>query len=223
MRIAQIAPLHEAVPPKLYGGTERVVSYLTEELVAQGHEVTLFASGDSITSARLEPIWPQALRLSPALSRYYRPSRPAYGDRQKTGGQVRRDAFPCRLLAVQLVQPSAHTVRDDAAWAPRPGRAEAGVQRLSPCAGRVDLGRAAPAAAAGALCGTVYHGLPEHLLTPVRRGRDYLAFLGRIAPEKGPDQAIRIARGCGIPLKIAAKVDRVGPGLLRRRHPADAG
>jgi glycosyltransferase involved in cell wall biosynthesis len=68
MRIAQIAPLHEAVPPKLYGGTERVISYLTEELVAQGHEVTLFASGDSITSARLEPIWPQALRLSPALS-----------------------------------------------------------------------------------------------------------------------------------------------------------
>src|SRR3954454_23617335 len=68
MRIAQIAPLHEAVPPTLYGGTERVVSYLTEALVAEGHEVTLFASGDSITSARLEPVWPQALRLSPSLS-----------------------------------------------------------------------------------------------------------------------------------------------------------
>ncbi|MGI4793576.1 MAG: glycosyltransferase family 4 protein, partial [Janthinobacterium lividum] len=63
MRIAQIAPLHEAVPPKLYGGTERVVSFLTEELVALGHDVTLFASGDSITSATLEPIWPRALRL----------------------------------------------------------------------------------------------------------------------------------------------------------------
>src|SRR5436309_14485975 len=65
MRVAQIAPLHEAVPPKLYGGTERVISYLTEELVAQGHDVTLFASGDSVTSARLEPIWPGALRLTP--------------------------------------------------------------------------------------------------------------------------------------------------------------
>ncbi len=67
MRIAQIAPLHEAVPPKLYGGTERVVSFLTEELVALGHDVTLFASGDSVTSAKLEPIWPRALRLDPAI------------------------------------------------------------------------------------------------------------------------------------------------------------
>ena len=67
MRIAQIAPLHEAVPPKLYGGTERVVSFLTEELVAQGHDVTLFASGDSVTSAKLEPVWPRALRLDPTI------------------------------------------------------------------------------------------------------------------------------------------------------------
>ena len=209
MRIAQIAPLHEAVPPKLYGGTERVVSFLTEELVAQGHDVTLFASGDSVTSAKLEPVWPRALRLDPTI-------RDAIAPQMLMMEAVRRQADEFDVLHFHLdywsfslfsrqrtpYLTTMHGRLDLPEWGP--------LFNLFPNAPVVSISdaqrRPLPQAR---YVGTVLHGLPENLLTPQPGPKDYLAFLGRIAPEKGPDRAIRIARACGIPLKIAAKVDRV--------------
>ena len=209
MRIAQIAPLHEAVPPKLYGGTERVVSFLTEELVAQGHDVTLFASGDSMTSAKLEAVWPRALRLDPTI-------RDAIAPQMLMMEAVRRRADEFDVLHFHLdywsfslfsrqrtpYVTTMHGRLDLPEWGP--------LFNLFPNAPLVSISdaqrRPLPQAR---YAGTVLHGLPENLLTPQPGPKDYLAFLGRIAPEKGPDRAIRIARACGIPLKIAAKVDRV--------------
>lgn len=209
MRIAQIAPLHEAVPPKLYGGTERVVSFLTEELVAQGHDVTLFASGDSVTTAKLEPVWPRALRLDPTI-------RDAIVPQMMMMEAVRRRADEFDVLHFHLdywsfslfsrqrtpYVTTMHGRLDLPEWVP--------MFDLFPNAPLVSISdaqrRPLPQAR---YVGTVLHGLPENLLTPQPGPKDYLAFLGRIAPEKGPDKAIRIARACGIPLKIAAKVDRV--------------
>ncbi len=209
MRIAQIAPLHEAVPPKLYGGTERVVSFLTEELVAQGHDVTLFASGDSVTSAKLEAVWPRALRLDPTI-------RDAIAPQMLMMEAVRRRADEFDVLHFHLdywsfslfsrqrtpYVTTMHGRLDLPEWGPLFNLFhDAPVVSISD-AQRRPLPQARYA-------GTVLHGLPENLLTPQPGPKDYLAFLGRIAPEKGPDRAIRIARACGIPLKIAAKVDRV--------------
>ena len=209
MRIAQIAPLYEAVPPKLYGGTERVVSYLTEELVALGHEVTLFASGDSETSATLEAAWPRALRLDPA---------------------IRDPIAPHALLMERVMQRAAefdvlHFHND---YLPFSLFSRQRTPWLNTLHGRLDMieyqgifdmfshvplvsisdqqRRPLPQAR---FIGTVLHGLPENLLTPLPATPSYLAFLGRISPEKRADRAIRIARACGIPLKIAAKVDDV--------------
>jgi len=208
MRIAQIAPLHEAVPPKLYGGTERVVSFLTEELVAQGHDVTLFASGDSITSARLHPVWPRALRLDPSIRDPIAPHmllmEAVY--RQAAEFDVlhfHMDYWPFSLFSRQrtpfvttlhgrLDLPELQPVFDMFA--------EASVVSISDSQRR-PLPQANYAA-------TVLHGLPAELLTPQPVAPKYLAFLGRIAPEKRPDRAIRIARAAGIPLRIAAKIDR---------------
>src|SRR3978361_7559 len=209
MRIAQIAPLHEAVPPKLYGGTERVVSFLTEELVAMGHDVTLFASGDSVTSAKLEPIWPRALRLDPAI----------------------RDPIAPHMLLMEAVRRQAeefdvlHFHMDYWSFSLFGRQRTPFVTTLH---GRLDLPELQPVfnmfphapvvsisdsqrrpLPQANYVATVHHGLPEKLLTPQPGKQEYLAVLGRIAPEKGPDRAIRIARACGIPLKIAAKVDRV--------------
>ncbi len=209
MRIAQIAPLHEAVPPKLYGGTERVVSFLTEELVAMGHDVTLFASGDSVTSAKLEPIWPRALRLDPAI----------------------RDPIAPHMLLMEAARRRAdefdvlHFHMDYWSFSMFSRQRTPFVTTMH---GRLDLAELQPVfntfphvpivsisdSQRGPLpqanyVRTVHHGLPEKLLTPQPGKQEYLAFLGRIAPEKGPDKAIRIARAAGIPLKIAAKVDRV--------------
>ena len=210
MRIAQIAPLHEAVPPKLYGGTERVVSFLTEELVALGHEVTLFASGDSVTSAALEPIWPRALRLDPAI----------------------RDPIAPHMLLMEAVRRQAeqfdvlHFHMDYWSFSLFSRQATPFVTTMH---GRLDLPELQPVFDAfptvpvvsisdsqrrplpqANYVRTVLHGLPKDLLTPVAQGDGgYLAFLGRIAPEKRPDRAIRIARACGMKLKIAAKVDVV--------------
>jgi glycosyltransferase involved in cell wall biosynthesis len=208
MRIAQIAPLHEAVPPKLYGGTERVVSFLTEELVAEGHDVTLFASGDSVTSARLHAVWPRALRLDPS---------------------VRDTIAPHMLLMEEIYRQAAdfdvlHFHMDYWCFS------LFGRQRtpfVTTMHGRLDLPELQPVfntfptapvisisdsqrrpLPQANFVATVLHGLPENLLTPRPVKQDYLAFLGRIAPEKRPDRAIRIARAAGIPLKIAAKVDR---------------
>jgi glycosyltransferase involved in cell wall biosynthesis len=209
MRIAQIAPLDESVPPKLYGGTERIVSYLTEELVAQGHDVTLFASGDSQTSARLIPCCEAAHRLS----------------------HSGRDTLPRRLMMLKNVLGRSHEfdvmhfhldllhlpfVRDvDCATVTTlHGRLDdpdlALFYETFPDAPLVSISRAQRALMPSASwAGTVLHGLPKDCLA-FRRETDhgYLAFLGRICPEKRPDRAIEIANRCKLPLKIAAKVDR---------------
>ncbi len=207
MRIAQIAPLHEAVPPALYGGTERVVSFLTEELVALGHEVTLFASGDLRTDATLVPAWPHALRLDPTI-------RDTIAPHMLLMEQVRRRAAEFEILHFHLdYWPFSLFTRQ-----PTPflttlhGRLD--LPEIRPIFDRfpgtplVSISNSQRAGLPGAnYLGTVYHGLPTGLLSPVVGAvPDYLAFLGRIAPEKGPDRAIRIARAAGIPLKIAAKV-----------------
>jgi glycosyltransferase involved in cell wall biosynthesis len=210
MRIAQIAPLHEAVPPKLYGGTERVVSFLTEELVALGHEVTLFASGDSETSAELEAIWPRALRLDPSIRDPIAPHMLLM-----EAARRRADAFDVMHFHMDY-WPFSMFSRQRTPF-------------VTTLHGRLDLPELQPVFNAfpnvpvvsisdsqrrplpqARYAGTVHHGLPAKLLTPQPGVKpEYLAFLGRIAPEKGPDRAIRIARACGIPLKIAAKVDKV--------------
>jgi glycosyltransferase involved in cell wall biosynthesis len=215
MQIAQIAPLTEAVPPRLYGGTERVVSYLTEELVNLGHDVTLFASGDSVTSARLEAVWPRALRFETDL----------------------RDAFAPQMLLLETVCQRAdqfdvlHFHLDYWSF---PLFSRQRTPFLTTLHGRLDLpefwplydqfrqvplvsisdAQRRPLPRAN-FVGTVQHGLPETLLQPQPVKPSYLAFLGRIAPEKRPDAAILIARRAGIPLKIAAKVDRVDEAYYR--------
>ena len=208
MRIAQIAPLHEAVPPRLYGGTERVVSFLTEELVAEGHDVTLFASGDSVTSARLHAVWPRALRLDKSIRDPIAPHMLLMEEvyRQAQDFDVlhfHMDYWPFSLFSRQAT-PFATTLH---------GRLD--LPELQPVFNTfpkmpvisISNAQRRPLPQAHYVS-TVLHGLPETLLTPQDVQPSYLAFLGRIAPEKRPDRAIRIARAAGIPLKIAAKVDR---------------
>jgi glycosyltransferase involved in cell wall biosynthesis len=208
MRIAQVAPLTEAVPPKLYGGTERVVHWLTEELVALGHDVTLYASGDSCTSAKLEPFWPRALRLDGSV-------RDPNALHMTMLEHVRRradtfdalhfhlDYYPFSLFARQrtpfvttlhgrLDLPEHQPVFDTFSSAP--------VVSISNAQRR-------PVPQAHWLR-TIHHGLPERLLMPQSTKPSYFAFLGRIAPEKRVDIAIRVAEHCGVTLKIAAKIDR---------------
>jgi glycosyltransferase involved in cell wall biosynthesis len=209
MRIAQIAPLAESCPPRLYGGTERIVSYLTEELVHQGHDVTLFASGDSRTAGRLVRCSDMALRLNPAV-KDMSPYHLIMLD------EVRRCAdyfdvlhFHIDLLHFPLIRPFA-------------------ARTLTTLHGRLDLPDLKPFYAAFPemplvsisddqrrplpplnWIATVPHGLPRNLLPfmAVPRG-DYLAFLGRISPEKRPDRAIEIAARARLPLKMAAKIDK---------------
>jgi len=208
MRIAQIAPLYERVPPKLYGGTERVVSYLTEELVRQGHDVTLFASGDSQTSASLVRCCDTALRFNPAVSDALPYHVIMLDEVRRRIGQFDILHFHIDIIHAALVHDFAN-------------------RTLTTLHGRLDLPDLAPFYAAfrdlplasisndqqaylrnANWLGTVYHGLPRDLL-PFRPNPDgYLAFLGRISPEKGPDFAIEIAARSRMPLKIAAKVDR---------------
>ncbi|MGH7092617.1 MAG: glycosyltransferase family 4 protein [Stellaceae bacterium] len=209
MRIAQVSPLMEAVPPKLYGGTERVVAHLSDELTALGHEVTLFASGDSVTRARLEPVWPCALRLDPAMRDYLAPHMVMLE-------HVARRANEFDIVHLHVDYLGYSILR----------RTE--VPFLATLHGRLDLPELArvydvfddvpvvsisdsqrvPLPQANYLA-TVHHGIPERLLLPGFGAGGYLAFLGRISPEKAPDAAIRIAAKAGMPLKIAAKVDRV--------------
>jgi len=216
MRIAQIAPLHEAVPPKLYGGTERVVSFLTEELVAMGHDVTLFASGDSITNATLNACWPRALRLDPAIRDPIAPHMLMMERVARTANDFdvlhfHMDYWPFTYFSRQKV-PFVTTMH---------GRLD--LMELQPVFDTfpkvplvsISNNQRGPLPQANFLS-TVLHGLPEKLLTPVAGPRDYLAFLGRICPEKGVDKAIRMARAKGIPLKIAAKIDRVDADYFER-------
>ena len=209
MRIAQIAPLTEAVPPKLYGGTERVVSFLTEELVAMGHDVTLFASGDSVTSAKLEAMHPTALRFDTGLRDAIAPHALMLEHIARRADDF--DVLHCHLdywpfsLFSRVSTPFLTTLH---------GRLDLPELRpLYECFDDVPLvsisdAQRRPLPDANFVA-TVHHGLPADLLTPrpVRPG--YLAFLGRICPEKRPDRAIRIAHRTGLPMKIAAKVDRV--------------
>ena len=216
MRIAQIAPLFESVPPRLYGGTERVVSYLTEELIRQGHQVTLFASGDSITSAELVPCTSRALRLDPDV----------------------RDPIPHHTLMLDKVRERAadfdilHFHIDYLHFPLFRSKAARTVTTLH---GRQDLADHMPfyrrfsdmplisisnaqrrPLGSANFVGTVYHGLPLDLHKPSGKpAGGYLAFLGRISPEKRPDRAIAIARAAGLPLKIAAKIDKVDEGFFR--------
>jgi glycosyltransferase involved in cell wall biosynthesis len=208
MRIAQLAPLAESVPPKLYGGTERVVSWLTEELVNLGHDVTLFASADSKTAARLVSVWPRALRLS----------RPRPDPAAACAALL--EAIADRPGDFDLIH--CHTD-----WLHLPLLRRLGVPFLTTLHGRLDVGylknlvRRFPGSPFVSIsdsqrrplldlewAATVYHGQPPDLLQPHFTPQSYLAFLGRISPEKRPDLAIRLAKATGMPLRIAAKLPR---------------
>ena len=208
MRIAQVAPLHESVPPKLYGGTERIVSYLTEELVRRGHDVTLFASGDSLTSARLRPMCDRALRLH----------------RSKLV-----DPLAHHMLLVERMTREIgdfDVVHFHLDYLPFSQIRRLNIPAVTTLHGRLDIpdlvpifqefrdmhlisisdAQRRPLQWANWLA-TVHHGLPENLYVKGNGDGGYLAFLGRISPEKRVDRAIEIARRVGIPLHIAAKVD----------------
>jgi len=210
MRIAQIAPLYESVPPKLYGGTERVASYLTEELVRRGHDVTLFAAGDSETNATLVSVVDQALRLNPKI----------------------QDPGPYHIAMLEHVARRAgdfDILHFHTEFIHFPVVRQFRERTLTTLHGRADLPDQphfyetfsdTPLAAISndqrmrmpgwAWTATVHNGLPHNLLPFNATGRDgYLAFLGRISPEKGPDAAIEIAAKAGLPLKLAAKIDVV--------------
>ena len=207
MRIAQIAPLFESVPPKRYGGTERVVAWLTEELVAKGHDVTLFATGDSTTSATLVPVRAQAARFVPNFERNNAPyARMLELVRRRADDfdvlHFHIDFHPFSLFTRQPT-PFVTTLhgRLDQDWVPD-------IYDLFPEVPLVSVSdsqrRPMPRLHWAA---TVLHGMPPALLTPVAAPeRDYFAFLGRISPEKGIESAIRIAAAAGAKLKIAAKI-----------------
>lgn len=218
MKIAQIAPPMESVPPRLYGGTERVVSYLTEELVHMGHDVTLFASGDSLTAATLVPCAPTALRLDDQV----------------------RDTIPYYMLMLERVRQQAHNfdiLHFHIDYFHFPLFRSIARRTVTTLHGRLDIpglpafynafdgmplvsisdAQRAPLPKVS-FAETIHHGLPLQFHRPTFDPRGgYVAFLGRISPEKGPEQAIQIARTLGIPLKIAAKVDRADEAYFRER------
>lgn len=207
MRIAQVAPLYESVPPHTYGGTERVVSYLTEELVRQGHDVTLFASGDSETDAALVACAPESLRLDESVI-----------------DPIAHLVFQMECVAAEARQFDVIHWHLDYFHFPMSRRL--GVPHLTTLHGRLDIpdlkpvydefgdmpvvsisnDQRAPLPQANWVA-TVHHGMPPDELVPRTKPGDYLAFLGRISPEKRADRAIEVARRANIPLRIAAKVD----------------
>lgn len=217
MHIAQIAPLEEAVPPRLYGGTERIVCYLTEALIDLGHEVTLFASGDSATRASLVPIVPQAFRLS---------RRPT--DRAAAGAVL--------LQKVAQAAASFDVIHCHVDWLHLPVFDRLATPFLTTLHGRLDFpiirevvtlfpdtplvsisdDQRRPIPHANWLA-TIHHGLPADLFRPAGEPEGYLAFLGRMSPEKGPDVAIRLARAAHRPLRIAAKVPHGGQSYFQKR------
>src|SRR3954449_2885220 len=208
MRIAQIAPLAESVPPSLYGGTERVVAWLVDELMEFGHDVTLFATGDSRTRAKLVPVLPRALRLA----------------------RPRSDPIAAQATLIESVAEHASefdVIHAHIDWLHLPLLTRLGVPFLTTLHGRLDLRGVSdvisrfPAAPFVSISdnqrlpipranwlGTIYHGLPADSLRPVIKAGSYLAFLGRLTADKGPEAAIRIARAAGLPLRMAAKVPR---------------
>ena len=215
MKIAQIAPLMESVPPRLYGGTERVVSYLTDELVRLGHDVTLFASGDSVSSARLVRCVPMALRLDANV----RDPIPYY---MLMLDRVRELADEFDILHFHIDQFHFPLFRPIAHRTVTTLHGRQDLHDLKPLyVGFSDMplvsisnAQRKPIANANFVA-TVHHGIPVHLLKPTYDRGDYVAFLGRISPEKRPDRAIRIAQALGIPIKIAAKIDKVDEAYFR--------
>ena len=207
MKIAQVAPLWESVPPKLYGGTERIVSYITEELVQMGHDVTLFASGDSETAGRLEAVCPQALRLNTGIFNRDAPmimlqerSLGASGDFDVIHSHLDFLGFPLARRNPRPVLTTLHGRLDLPELQPVfQEYAEMPLVSISD-AQRRPLRWANWHA-------TIHHGLPRLLYTHHSQSQGYLAFLGRISPEKRPDHAIEVAKRTGLPLRIAAKVD----------------
>ncbi|MBV8397852.1 MAG: glycosyltransferase family 4 protein [Acetobacteraceae bacterium] len=216
MRIAQIAPLAESVPPKLYGGTERVIAWLVDELVELGHDVTLFASGDSRTRGKLHPAWPRALRL----------------------GRQRTDPNAACAVLLEVISRRAtdfDVIHAHIDWLHLPLLSRLGVPFLTTMHGRLDLPglpdvvRAFPDAGFVSISdnqrrplpdanwrGTIQHGLPVDLFRPSYEPGSYLAFLGRLTVEKGPEDAIRIARAAGMPLRIAAKIPRAETAYFKK-------
>jgi glycosyltransferase involved in cell wall biosynthesis len=209
MRIAQVAPLYEPVPPRGYGGTERVVSWLTEELSRQGHEVTLFASGDSLTRANLVPACPVSLRADPSCHEMLAPHILMLE-------QVRRQCDEFDIVHYHID------------YLHFPLSRQMNLRQITTLHGRLDLPGLIPLyreytdmpvvsislkqrdpLPQAKWVGNVYHGLPEDSLTFHEGRGKYLAFIGRISPEKRPDRAIEIATRAGMPLKIAAKIDAV--------------
>src|SRR5690348_12936292 len=217
MRIAQVAPLAESVPPNLYGGTERVIHWLTEELIKQGHEVTLFGTGDSQTSARLIPVWPRALRL----------------------GRPRSDPVVAAASALEMLSLHANEfdiIHSHGDWCYLPLLTRLGVPFVTTLHGRLDMFRLPqlvdmfPQAHLVSIsnnqrsplpnakwAATIYHGFPPDWLRPSFGRGQYLAFLGRLSPEKGPEPAIRIARAANMQLRIAAKIPRGERGYFAER------
>jgi hypothetical protein len=223
-RIAQIAPLAESVPPKLYGGTERVVAWLVDELIELGHDVTLFASGDSRTRAALAPAWPRALRL----------------------GRPRSDPVAAQAVLLECVAERAaefDVIHSHIDWLHLPLLTRLGIPFVTTAHGRLDLpqldltirrfpdapfisisdNQRVPLAAANWIS-TVYHGMPPHLLQPSFASGSYLAFLGRLTAEKGPEVAIRIARTVGLQRSTCARARSSGPTTtLHRVEPVTRG
>ena len=216
MRIAQICPLAESIPPKLYGGTERVIAWLADELIDLGHDVTLFASGDSKTRGNLHAVWPRAFRLG----------------RRRVDSNV---AFALLLEAVSKHAKDFDVIHVHIDWLHLPLFAQSGVPFLTTLHGRLDLPglpdliRQFPQANFVSISDhqrlplphanwsdTIRHGLPADLFRPSYEGGSYLAFLGRLTPDKGPEDAIRIARGAGKPLRIAAKIPRAETAYFKK-------
>jgi glycosyltransferase involved in cell wall biosynthesis len=216
LRIAQVAPLAESVPPQMYGGTERIVSYLTEELVREGHRVTLYASGDSVTSAELVAITPRALRLDPdvidPLSHTVRLTERVIADADRYDvihfhmdhlqlGAMRRLRTPSvATMHGRMDLPDLASLYAEFPDVPLVSISDAQREPLP------NLNWQA----------TIYHGLPMDQIRATDQPGSYLAFLGRTSPEKGLDQAIAIARRSRLPLKVAAKVDSVDAGYFER-------
>ena len=216
MRIAQVAPLVESVPPRHYGGTERIVAYLTEELVRSGHRVTLFASGDSVTSAELVPVTRRSFRKNKRATDYLSREVLLMDHVMQRAGEFDVIHFHTGslhyLISRHLRVPHVTTLhgrldtleflRLYERFRDMPMISISNAQRTPwPCANWQ---------------GTIYHGLPQDLFRFHPEPGNYLAFLGRASPEKRVDRAIEIAKGVGMPLKIAAKVDRADRRYFKR-------
>jgi glycosyltransferase involved in cell wall biosynthesis len=217
MRIAQVAPLFESVPPRLYGGTERVVSYLTEELIRLGHEVTLFASADSLTAANLVSVVPQALRLDES-----RPNDLAPHVLMLEEVMARAEAFDVVHFHLDFMHlPFARRIGAPRVTTQHGRLDQPHLSKLFDQYGELPMisisdAQRKPLPQAN-WCKTIHHGLPNDLYELHAGSQDgYFAFIGRISPEKRVDRAIEVAKQLGVPLKIAAKVDPADAAYFER-------